>query len=70
MSLVPAYVLASDDIRLLSSDTKIDFPNSLTFNVKADSGQKVRQKDAHPIEWTKDVVYPGQLKHKYADLFN
>jgi transposase len=27
-------------------------------------------KDAHPFEWTKDVVYPGQLKHKYADLCN
>jgi len=26
--------------------------------------------DAHPFEWTKDVVYPGQLKHKYADLCN
>lgn len=27
-------------------------------------------KDAHPFEWTKNVVYPGQLKHKYADLCN
>ncbi len=27
-------------------------------------------KDAHPFEWTKDVVYPGQLKQKYADLCN
>ncbi len=26
--------------------------------------------DAHPSEWTKDVVYPGQLKQKYADLCN
>jgi len=26
--------------------------------------------DAHPFEWTKDVVYPGQLKQKYADLCN
>jgi transposase len=27
-------------------------------------------KDAHPFEWTKAVVYPGQLKQKYADLCN
>jgi transposase len=26
--------------------------------------------DAHPFEWTKAVVYPGQLKQKYADLCN
>ena len=26
--------------------------------------------NAHPFEWTKDVVYPKQLKHKYADLCN
>ena len=26
--------------------------------------------DAHPFEWTKDVVYPGQLKQKYAELCN
>jgi len=30
----------------------------------------VYYEDAHPSEWTKDVVYPGQLKHKYADLCN
>ena len=27
-------------------------------------------KDAHPFEWTKTVVHPGQLKYKYADLCN
>ena len=27
-------------------------------------------KDAHPFEWTKTVVHPGQLKSKYADLCN
>jgi transposase len=27
-------------------------------------------KDAHPFEWTKAVVHPGQLKSKYADLCN
>lgn len=26
--------------------------------------------EAHPFEWTKDIVHPGQLKHKYADLCN
>lgn len=25
---------------------------------------------AHPFEWTKHVVYPANLKHKYADLRN
>jgi transposase len=27
-------------------------------------------KNAHPFEWTKSVVHPGQLKDKYADLCN
>jgi transposase len=27
-------------------------------------------KDAHPFEWTKTAVHPGQLKPKYADLCN
>jgi transposase len=27
-------------------------------------------KDAHPFEWTKNVVHPGQLKSRYADLCN
>lgn len=27
-------------------------------------------KHAHPFEWTKTVVHPGQLKPKYADLCN
>jgi hypothetical protein len=35
--LVPAYASAAGDIRLQNSGTKIDFPNLLTFNVKADS---------------------------------
>lgn len=26
--------------------------------------------DAHPFEWTKHVVHPVSLKHKYADLCN
>ncbi len=26
--------------------------------------------NAHPFEWTKHVVHPGQLKHKYGDLCN
>jgi transposase len=25
---------------------------------------------AHPFEWTKTIVHPGQLKNKYADLCN
>ena len=27
-------------------------------------------KDAHPFEWTKTIVHPGQLKTNYADLCN
>jgi len=26
--------------------------------------------NAHPFEWTKHVVHPGQFKHNYADLCN
>lgn len=26
--------------------------------------------NAHPFEWTKHIVHPGQLKHKYGDLCN
>ena len=26
--------------------------------------------EAHPFEWTKYIVHPGQLKHSYADLSN
>jgi hypothetical protein len=39
--LIPASVTAASDIRLVSSDTKIDFPNLLTFNVKADSSAPI-----------------------------
>ena len=35
--LIPARVSADSDIRLTSSTTKIDFPNFLTFNIKAES---------------------------------
>ena len=30
----------------------------------------VYSQNAHPFEWTKHVVHPGQLKHKYGDLCN
>jgi len=26
--------------------------------------------EAHPFEWTKQIVHPGQLKHSYADSCN
>lgn len=26
--------------------------------------------NAHPFEWTKHIVHPGQLEHKYSDLCN
>lgn len=30
----------------------------------------VYSQNAHPFEWTKQIVHPGQLKHKYGDLCN
>lgn len=35
-----------------------------------DAFTKAYCNDAHPFEWTKDVVYSGQLKRKYIDLCN
>jgi len=35
-----------------------------------DAFTKAYCKDAHPFEWTKDIVYCGQLKRKYTDLCN
>ena len=35
-----------------------------------DSFIDVYSQNAHPFEWTKHLVHPAQLKHKYADLCN
>ena len=35
-----------------------------------DSFTRAYCKDAHPFEWTKEIVHPGQLKRKYSDLCN
>jgi transposase len=35
-----------------------------------DAFTKAYCKDAHPFEWTKGIVHPGQLKRKYIDLCN
>jgi transposase len=35
-----------------------------------DAFVSVYSQNAHPFEWTKHVVHPGQLKHNYADLCN
>jgi transposase len=35
-----------------------------------DAFTEVYSQNAHPFEWTKHVVHPGQLKHKYGDLCN
>lgn len=35
-----------------------------------DDFTEVYCQEAHPFEWTKHVVYPGQLKQSYADLCN
>ena len=35
-----------------------------------DAFTKAYCRQAHPFEWTKHVVHPGQLKHSYADLCN
>jgi len=39
--LMPARVSASGDIKLTGSDTKIDFPGALTFNIKAESSAPI-----------------------------
>ena len=39
--LIPARVSAAGDIKLVSSETKIDFPNLLTFNIKAASSTPI-----------------------------
>jgi transposase len=31
---------------------------------------EVYSQEAHPFEWTKEVVHPGQIKRTYADLCN
>ena len=38
---IPANVFASDDIQISNTSTKIDFPNSLTFNIKATSSSTI-----------------------------
>ena len=35
-----------------------------------DSYVEAYDQDAHPFEWTKTVVHPVSLKHRYADLCN
>lgn len=39
--LIPAHVSATSDIKLLGSSTRIDFPNLLTFNIKAESSATI-----------------------------
>ncbi|MDD5494814.1 MAG: peptidase MA family metallohydrolase [Dehalococcoidia bacterium] len=39
--LIPASVFAVNDIKILNSTTKIDYPNSLTFNIKAESSSPI-----------------------------
>lgn len=34
-----------------------------------DAFTKAYCQEAHPFEWTKHVVHPGQLKHSYAELY-
>jgi len=39
--LMPAAVSAADDVRLLDSSTEADFPNTLTFKVRAESADPI-----------------------------
>ena len=41
ISLLPAPARAADDIRLVSSTTRVDFPLALTFNIKAESNAPI-----------------------------
>jgi transposase len=35
-----------------------------------DAFVEIYSENAHPFEWTKQIVHPGKLKHRYADLCN
>lgn len=57
-------ILWRQALRGLSATSPRDVRKAIDAFIEAYS------KDAHPFEWTKHVVHPGQLKHRYADLCN
>lgn len=57
-------ILWRQALRGLSANSPRDVRKAIDAFIDAYS------KDAHPFEWTKQVVHPGQLKHRYADLCN
>lgn len=57
-------ILWRQALRGLSATSPRDIRRAIDAFVDA------HKKEAHPFEWTKHIVHPGQLKHKYADLCN
>ncbi len=57
-------ILWRQALRGLNARSSRDVRNTIDAFITAYS------KDAHPFEWTKTIVHPGQLKSKYADLCN
>lgn len=57
-------ILWRQALRGLSSTSSRDLRKTIDAFIETYS------QNAHPFEWTKHVVHPGQLKHKYGDLCN
>lgn len=57
-------ILWRQALRGLNAGSVRDIRNSIDAFIKAYS------QEAHPFEWSKHIVHPGQLKSSYADLCN
>jgi len=57
-------ILWRQALRGLNASSVRDVRKSIDAFIEAYS------QEAHPFEWTKHIVHPGQLKHSYADLCN
>jgi transposase len=57
-------ILWRQALRGLNATSVRDIRNSI------DAFVEVYSQQAHPFEWTKEVVHPGKLKSNYADLCN
>jgi transposase len=57
-------ILWRQALRGLSSTSSRDLRKTIDAFIETYS------QNAHPFEWTKHIVHPGQLKHKYGDLCN
>lgn len=57
-------ILWRQALRGLSSTSSRDLRKTIDAFIETYS------QNAHPFEWTKHIVHPGQLKHKYGELCN